>query len=155
MNKALAILFFLSALGGNLLYAWAEEDSALVKRAETLFAEGPSRAEEIVKLLDEELSLRPKNSWARFLRGKVYFFTTRFDKALADFDAAVELLKSFDGSINPNFEMYQAKSLFQLGRCKEAKRILEGRWAFWQNYPKLKKEYEMLYPRVLAMCSDK
>lgn len=151
----LASVLAFTMLVGDMQNSRAEEKSKLIEQAEDLAAGGPSKADEIMKLLEEEIKLRPMNSWAHFLRGKVYFFTERADKALQDFDSAIRLLKDKDGSINPHFEMYRARTLFDLGYCEDAKRVLEGRWAFWQRSNLLREEYEAIYPQVLSKCREK
>lgn len=132
----------------------AETDDAGVEpyaRARDLYAEGPSRAPEIIRLLRKQLEKDPKHEEAIRLLATTYFGVGEFEKALEQFDAGIAIAGE-RGTIVPVLVFYRAKTLFALGRCVEARLVLESHWAFWQDGGYLQKEYDRLYPAVLAKC---
>ncbi len=144
-SRTMRVLAFLLVLP-SLSFA---DDSDLVLKALELFKQGPDQAKEIEKLLDEELKQRPDNHQAYFLRGKVMFYTGRLEEALKEFQTAMGHLGE---SVVPAYYMYEARTLFHLGQCSKAKKILESKWAFWQGSSKLLGQYKSYYPLVLEKC---
>lgn len=128
------------------------ESESYYRQAKELYKAGPSKAPEIIALLEKAIAADKTNAMACYLLGLTYFGTERFDEALAQFDRALELKESNGKTINPELRFYRARTLFELGRCPEAKQILESHWAFWQDGGRLQERYEALYPEVRRIC---
>lgn len=120
-------------------------------RARQLYGEGPSRAPEIIVLLRKKLEEEPQHEQAIRLLGITYFGVGEFEKALKQFDRGIAIAGE-RGTIVPGLVFYRARTLFELGRCVEARSLLESHGAFWQDDEDLQKKYERLYPEVLAKC---
>jgi tetratricopeptide (TPR) repeat protein len=140
-----------SLLGAAFLLAG--ETPSYFEQARELYKEGPSKAPEIIEFLKKELAIHPHHEKATRLLGITYFGVGQFDKALAQFDAAISLAEKRE-SIVPRMLFYKARTLYHLKRYAEAKKILEVYWAFWQDDDELKNSYEKLYPAILSKLSD-
>ncbi|MDH3976644.1 MAG: tetratricopeptide repeat protein [Deltaproteobacteria bacterium] len=130
------------------------ESDSYYRQAKELYREGPSKAPEIIALLKKAITADDANVKAHYLLGVTYFGTERFDSALRQFDRALELQESDGQTINPELRFYRARTLFELGRCEEARQILESHWAFWQDGGRLQGRYEALSPMVEKACGD-
>ncbi|MHC4984507.1 MAG: tetratricopeptide repeat protein, partial [Planctomycetota bacterium] len=97
-----------------------------------LYNEGPSRASEVIDLLKKQLRLKPEHEQAIYLLGVTYFGIGDFKSALQQFDAGIALADKRK-SIIPELVFYRARTLFELGRCPEARQLLDSHWAFWQD----------------------
>ncbi len=126
----------------------------LYAQARALYREGPARAPEIIRLLKEQISLTPDNEQAIYLLGVTYFGTNDMPNALQQFDLGIALAGK-RSEINPELQFYKASTLFYLGRCPEARQMLDAYWAFWQDGGRLQGRYEQLYPEVVAQCGGK
>jgi tetratricopeptide (TPR) repeat protein len=148
---SLLTVLLLCAAPNVLAQSPSTDQRSAYDRARELYDKGPARANEVIALLKEEIAANPKHARAHYLLGVTYFGTKRLDDALVNIRRAIELARA-DGSITPLYNFYEAKTLFHMGRCSEAKRILEAYWAFWQDGASLQKRYEELYPQVLKQC---
>ncbi len=126
----------------------------LYAQARALYREGPARAPEIIKLLKEQIRLTPDNEQAIYLLGVTYFGTNDMQNALQQFDQGIAL-SGKRGEINAEVLFYKARTLFYLGRCTEAKQMLDAYSAFWQDGGRLQGRYEQLYPEVERQCGGK
>jgi predicted Zn-dependent protease len=122
-------------------------DASLYEQARELYKEGPSRGPEVVRLLREHTKAHPRDLEAFSLLGITLFGIEKPAEALPAIDRAIELATEKEG-IRPKMVMLRARTLYELNRPWECKRVLEAYWAFWQDSPELKKLYEWYYPRV-------
>ena len=146
-------LLILGVVGCAYALVTAEESPSKFEQAKALYAQGPSKAKEIVALLKEELASNPDFEPAVKLLGMTYFGTGRFQDALAQFDRVLDL-ESKRGGVAPQIVFLKARALNELGRCSEAKKLLEANSAFWQDDLELKAQYEQLYPDLKARCGS-
>ena len=123
----------------------------LYAQARALYREGPAHAPEIIKLLKEQIRLTPTNEQAIYLLGVTYFGTNDMQNALQQFDQGIALAGK-RGELNGELLFYKARTLFYLGRCVEAKQMLDAYSAFWQDGGRLQVRYEQLYPEVERQC---
>jgi tetratricopeptide (TPR) repeat protein len=124
----------------------APEPRTRVEKALELYSLGPSKAPEIIAILQEELEENPENIKAIKLLGITYFDTDSFADALACFERGIELAEK-EGSIQPHLLLLKARTLHRLDRNQEALKILEVYWAFFQGDPDLEKQAEELASR--------
>jgi tetratricopeptide (TPR) repeat protein len=117
------------------------------RQARILYSDGPSRAPEIIALLEAELADNPDHEEAIRLLGITYFGIDQPQEALVQFERALEIAAARDTML-PGMLMYKARALHDLGRDIEAKKILDVYWALWQDSKKLQGLYEYLYPLV-------
>jgi tetratricopeptide (TPR) repeat protein len=122
-------------------------DASLYDQARELYKQGPARAPEIVRLLREHTKANPQDIEAFGLLGITLFGIEKHAEALPVIDRAIELATEKE-DIRPKMVMLRARTLYELNRQWECKRVLEAYWAFWQDSPELKKLYEWYYPRV-------
>ena len=115
--------------------------------ARDLYREGPSKAPQIIALLQDHIESHPKDDNAYRLLGITQFGTSRNVHALESFNKAIELQKE-KGEVSPNILMLKARTLYSLERKKECKQLLKHNWAFWQNDPELKSQYEWYWQRL-------
>lgn len=148
------IASFLAVLVSARVFAASEVAPPRFERALALYAEGPCKAGEVIALLTQELESNPDYEPAIKLLGITYFGTGRFQEALAQFDHALALADARQ-ELAPRLLFYKARALHELGKCADAKRILEAYWAFWQDDTKLKAQYDELYPELEAACGAK
>jgi len=133
---------------------YTAESQAYYQQAKDLLKEGPSKAPEVIALLKQAIAADDSNADAYYLLGRIYNSTKQFEEALAQFDRALELRESDGKTIVPGMRFYRASTLFKLGRCEEAKQLLESHWAFWQDGGRLQAWYESLHPQVEQECGD-
>ena len=125
----------------------ADHVESKYEQARALYSEGPSKAQEIIQLLKEELEEHPDNEKAIKLLGITYFGIGNSEAALVQFDSAISLAAKED-RILPHMIFYKARALHDLARDEEAKQLLEAYWAFFQDDEKLTRQYDILYPAV-------
>ena len=133
---------------------YTPESEAFLQQARELYREGPSKAEEVVTLLEKAIAADTTNANAYYLLGLTYYGSERFDEALVELVRALELKEADGKTIQPTLRFHRARTLFELGRCPEARQILESHWAFWQDGGRLQERYEALYPAVVRKCGD-
>jgi tetratricopeptide (TPR) repeat protein len=122
-------------------------DTSRYEQARELYKQGPTQGPEIVRLLREHLVGHPDDIEALGLLGITLFGIEKPAEALPVIDRAIDLADQ-KGEIRPKMMMLRARSLYELQRYWECKRVLEAYWAFWQDNPELKKLYEWYYPKV-------
>lgn len=147
-----ALCVFAVAIGA----AWADEAAVppRFEQARALYAQGPSRATEVIDLLKQELKSNPEYEPAVKLLAITYFGTEQFQKALDQFDHALRMTEARHEMV-PQLLFYKAVTLNELGRCPEAKRIVDVYWALWQDDETLKAQSEQLSAALNAACGGK
>lgn len=123
------------------------EEPDRFERARALYSEGPSRAPEIIELLREELSVHPDHEKARRLLAITLFGTKQFEAALVEFDILLTASENRK-EISPRMLFYKVRTLYELKQYKEAAKILDAYWAFWQNDKELRKGYEYYSEKI-------
>ena len=129
-------------------------ESSLHEQARELYREGPTKGPEVVRLLREHIAAHPQDIDAVSLLGITLFGIEKPEEALPVIDRAIELA-SEKKEIRPKMVMLRARTLYELDRQWECKRVLEAYWAFWQDSPALKKLYDWYYPRVVDAKEQK
>ena len=122
-------------------------ETSLYEQARELYKQGPTKGPEIVRLLREHLADHPEDIEAVCLLGITLFGLEKPAEALPVIDRAMDLADQ-KKAIRPKMVMLRARTLYELHRSWECKRVLEAYWAFWQDSPELKKLYEWYYPKV-------
>ncbi|WP_395752576.1 tetratricopeptide repeat protein [Prosthecobacter sp.] len=122
-------------------------DASLYEQARELYKQGPSKGPEIVRLLQEHTKATPRDIDAFTLLGITLFGIEKPAEALPPIDRAIELANE-EKNIRPGILMLRARTLYELDRKWECKKLLEAHWAFWQDNPELKKLYDWYYPKV-------
>ena len=124
-----------------------DSEASKYNEALELYGDGPAKAPQIIKLLNEHIEDNPKDDKAFKLLGITQFGIEDNEGALATFEKTIKLLDE-DGRISAQILMYKARTLFALKRMFECRRLLEVYWAFWQDDEQLKRSYEWHWERV-------
>lgn len=158
---ALLICVFLHGCGSqeaDLVEQAGAVDSSVpagyIRQAHELYAEGPSRAPEIIELLLKAIEQQEDHLNAHYLLGVTYFGTDQLELALAEFDRALNIVGEKGKALDPELLFYRARTLFELGRCLESRVLLKSHRAFWQDGGRLQRRYERLFPKVDSQCGD-
>lgn len=130
------------------------ESEELLQQARQLYKKGPSKAQDVVDLLQEAIAADKTCANTYYLLGLTYYGTGRLKEALVEFERALELKEADGKTIQPALRFHRARTLFYLGKCAEARQILESHWAFWQDGGSLQERYEALYPEVERSCGE-
>ncbi|WP_395740594.1 tetratricopeptide repeat protein [Prosthecobacter sp.] len=125
----------------------AAADPSLYEQARELYKQGPSKGPEIVRLLQEHTKANPRDIDAFTLLGITLFGIEKPAEALPPIDRAIELATE-EKNIRTGVIMLRARTLYELDRKWECRKVLEAYWAFWQDNPELKKLYDWYYPKV-------
>lgn len=131
--------------------------SERMEKARALYAQGPSKSQEAIFLLEEEIQTNPNNEKAIMLLGVTYYGTGDFEKALEQFEKIPDVTPE-SKQINPTFLLYKAKTLHMLCRNEEALKILDVFNAFWLGTQR-EEEYISLHTEVVnnlnqGVCPD-
>ena len=111
-------------------------------KAYQLYKKGPSTAQQVIKLLKKELKKNPKNIKASKLLGITLFGTGKMKQAIYQFN---KIISSGQGKhIYPPIIFLKTRALFYLGKYRKAKKLLSAHWAFYQNTPQEKHQYNTL-----------
>ena len=103
-----------------------------------MYKQGPKKGPEIVSLLRAHIRDNPKDEKAIRLLGITLYGIEKPAEALPVLEQAIDIATG-NNSIAPSVLMLKARSLYDLDRKYECKRILEVYWAFWQYDEELKK----------------
>src|SRR5262245_55517629 len=117
------------------------EEGSLYDQARELYKQGPIQGPEIVRLLRKHVQTKNNDFEAFALLGITLFGIEKFDEALPVIDRAIQIAQEKE-SINPKMVMLKARTLYELDRKYECKRILEIYWGFWQGNDRLKDLYD-------------
>jgi tRNA 2-thiouridine synthesizing protein A len=129
--------------------ATEEEKTSRYDKAWALYQQGPEKAEQVIKVLREELKENPENSSAHLLLGITLFGTKRFEAALVQFNAAIDLgIKR--NVTRPRTILLKARTLNQLNRAAEAKKLLDKQAPLFSQPPDVKQEYDQLCIEISA-----
>lgn len=143
------------ALATSSLSLCGETDStSAYERALVLYQQGPSKADEVIEILEAELKDHPQNYDAVALLGITYFGTRRFEDAITRFDEAIRLTRE-SGEFNAQLHLMKAKSLAYLERYSEARALLVAIQAFFQTKDGREEEYEDFLELVSARLTER
>lgn len=139
---AAIVLFQASAI-----WASADDSASYYDQAYRMYMdEGQPKAQEIIDLLKKELKTNPENLKAVALLGITHLGTGQYEDALEQFDRYLEIDSA---TISPKILLKKAAALYMLGRHNDSRMILSAHWAFFQDSPKIMREYNDLYPAVV------
>lgn len=122
-------------------------DRPLYDQARELYRQGPTKGPEVVRLLREHIAASPQDLDAVSLLAITLFGIEKAEEALPVIERAIALAGE-QKEIRPKMVMLKARTLYELNRHWECRRVLEAYWAFWQDSPELKELYDWYYPRV-------
>lgn len=118
-----------------------------VDRATRLFAEGPSKATEIISLLKAELREHPDSLDAHKLLGTAYFISSRFPEAVSEFDWVVDTQLAAHRehlSVSPKLLLYRVEAIARAGKTRLALEEFSRLGAFTAGHPDHAKTGDLL-----------